>query len=116
MRNRSQGNVGVGGRGGKSKAAVVHRRRVLHATLQQSAGREIQKYDGGATGGIPIGQDFLVALLRHLVRLVSGDVVLLAAHAAAGETGLSKEDCRRVIASLQREQDEYSVWPEGFMP
>jgi len=115
VRNRPKGSVGVTGGAGESKATVVRRRRVLHVALQQPARGAIQKYDEGSVGGVPIGQDFLVALLRQLVRGVGEDRVYLAVYGAAGETGLSKEDCKRVIASLRREQDEHSFFPKGFM-
>lgn len=115
MRNRSKGSGRVDGGAGNAQASVVRRRGVLHVALQQPTGREIQKYDGDAAGGVSIGQDFLVALLRQLVRGVGPDLVHLAVYGAAGETGLSKEEAKRVIASLQREQDEHSFFPKGFM-
>lgn len=117
--DRDGGRVGV--RTGKHETAIVPGGRVLHAALQQPAGRALQKYDGGAARGIsePAGRvdkDFLVAFVRHLVRSVGGDLLRLAIYAAVAETGVSEEDVKRIMAVLRREQAENSMWPSGFMP
>ena len=60
--------------------------------------------------------DLLVAFVRHLVREVSGDLLHLAMYAAMSDTGATKEDGKRLLSALRREQRESSIWPKGFMP